>query len=393
MPYYAMNRRCFLGTGAALVCGALCANALLPFTPASSARAQEVRGSVFRNDAPSELWKWSREADFAQPMDGNRVLCTLCPNSCILSPNDRSVCRNRVNKNGTLYTLAFGNPCAVHSDPVEKKPLFHFLPTSTAFSIATTGCNLRCLNCQNWQISQAEPGEVRHQSLFPEEVVHEAISRQAQSIAYTYSEPISFYEYMSRTARLAMEQGLFNLLISNGYINPEPLKQLCSCIQAANINLKSYSDQVYRALNGGRLDPVLETLQRLHGEGVHLEITNLIVPGYTDKEEMFKRMCGWILQHLGPDRPLHLLRFFPRYKLNRVRPTPVPLLQSFRKLAMSEGMHYVYIGNAPVEEGQNTYCHHCGRLVVQRRGYSIRAAGLEGNVCRDCGGRIPGVWG
>jgi pyruvate formate lyase activating enzyme len=386
-----MNRRCFLGTGAALICGALCSNALLPLGSSSEAWADEVRGRIFRNDAPSELWQWSRKADFAKQVGNQRVLCTLCPNACLLSPNDRSVCRNRVNKDGTLYTLAYGNPCAVHIDPIEKKPLFHFLPTSTALSIATTGCNLRCLNCQNWQISQSEPGEVRHESLFPQDAVRRAAVR-ARSIAYTYSEPISFFEYMSETARLAMDQGLSNLLISNGYINQTPLKQLCSRIQAANINLKSFSDDIYRSLNGGRLDPVLETLKTLHEQGVHLEITNLVVPGYTDNEEMFRRMCGWILEHLGPDRPLHLLRFFPRYKLNRVRPTPVPLLQSFRKLAMQEGMHYVYIGNAPVEEGQNTSCHHCGALAVKRRGYSIQVVGLDGSVCRDCGRTIPGVW-
>jgi pyruvate formate lyase activating enzyme len=276
-------------------------------------------------------------------------------------------------------------------DPIEKKPLFHFQPRSTALSIATTGCNLRCLNCQNWQISQSEPGEVRHESLFPEDVVRRAAGR-AKAIAYTYSEPTSFFEYMSQTARLAMQEGLSNLLISNGYINQTPLKQLCNRIQAANINLKSFSDDIYRTLNGGRLDPVLETLKTLHARGVHLEITNLVVPGYTDREDLFRRMCGWILEHLGPDHPLHLLRFFPRYKLNRVRPTPVALLRSFRRLALQEGMHYVYIGNAPVEEGQNTSCHHCGALAVKRRGYSISVVGLEGNRCRNCGETIPGVW-
>jgi pyruvate formate lyase activating enzyme len=275
---------------------------------------------------------------------------------------------------------------------VEKKPLFHFKPTTKAFSLATTGCNFRCLNCQNWEISQAKPHEVRVYTLFPKEAVISARKARAQSIAYTYSEPITFFEYMIDTARLAREQGIHNLLISNGYINRKPLLELCKVLDAANINLKSYSDAVYRQLNGGRLGPVLNTLKTLHDQGIHFEMTTLVVPGYVDDEKMIKQMCQWILKNIGPDYPLHFLRFFPRYKLDRLPPTPESSLSRFRELAMAEGIRYVYVGNVPFHEGQNTYCHHCKRLLIERQGYYIPSNNLIGNRCRFCNTIIPGVW-
>jgi pyruvate formate lyase activating enzyme len=388
-----ISRRHFLFCSAGLICSAVPARAFWPFSTAAEASgANDIRGRIFSNDAPEKLWKWSHEGFLYKKTGNNNVVCQICPNRCVLAPGDRSICRSKVNMDGTLYSLVYGNPCSVNIDPVEKKPLFHFLPRSRAFSIATAGCNFRCLNCQNWEISQAKPHEIRHYELFPQDVIDEALRSESPSIAYTYSEPITFFEYMIDTARLARESNLNNLLISNGYINREPLLALCKVIDAANVNLKSFDDAIYRKLNGGRLEPVLNTFKTMHGEGVHFEMTNLVVPGYTDDAEMVKQMCHWILAHLGPDHPLHFLRFFPKYKLNRLPPTPLSTLIEFRKLAMSEGIRYVYVGNVSFPEGNNTYCHHCKKLLVERIGYSIPNYHLEGNRCKFCKTTIPGRW-
>jgi pyruvate formate lyase activating enzyme len=281
----------------------------------------------------------------------------------------------------------------VNTDPIEKKPLFHFKPRTKAFSLATTGCNFRCLNCQNWEISQAKPHEVPDAyELFPGDVIAAAQKSQAQSIAYTYSEPITFFEYMIDTARLARQAGLYNLWISNGYINKKPLIALCQVLDAASVNLKAFSDDVYRKLNGGRLNPVLNTFKTLHTEKIHFEIINLVVPGYVDDNDMVKRMCAWILENIGADHPLHSLRFFPRYKLDRLPPTPVSTLTRSRQLAMAEGIHYVYVGNVAGHEGNNTYCHNCKNLLIERRGYFIPTDNLVGNRCKFCDTLIPGVW-
>jgi pyruvate formate lyase activating enzyme len=387
------TRRSFLRAGAALIlirsCRGLCGGGV-PFAHAAS--AADVRGTVFRGDAPKRLWKYSREGYFSKKSYGNKVACDVCPNHCVLNPGDRSVCRSKVNIAGKLYSIAYGNPCSANVDPMEKKPLYHFRPGTKAFSIAAAGCNIRCLNCQNWEISQARPEDVRFIELFPADVVKAARSSGSSSIAYTYSEPVSFYEYMFDTAQAARSAGIANVFISNGYINPKPLLKLCTVLEAANINLKSFSDEVYRKLNGARLEHVLSTLKILHERGVHLEITTLVVPGYTDDEEMTKRMCGWIVRNVGQDHPLHFLRFFPRYRLDRLPPTPIAVIERFRSLAMQEGIRYVYVGNIPSHEGNNTYCHACGRLLIERRGYCMPVNNLSGNACRFCRTRIPGVW-
>lgn len=389
-----VTRRSFLAAGVtSMWCAALPAQAFRFFgQKGAKAAASDIRGHVFRGDAPDTLWKWSVKADWQTKMFNDQVVCGLCPHKCVLSPGDRSVCRSRVNINGTLYSLVYGNPCAVHVDPVEKKPLYHYKPRSLSFSIATTGCNFRCLNCQNWEISQAKPHEVRYREMYPEAVVAAAQRSRAAAIAYTYSEPITFYEYMTATARLAKDAGIGNILVSAGYINPEPLAALCKLIDAANVNLKSFSDDIYRKLNGGRLEPVLNTFRMLHAEKVHFEMTNLVVPGYVDDPEMVKRMCGWILENLGQDHPLHFTRFFPKYKLDRLSPTSVSTLTRFRELAMEAGIRYVYVGNVPGHEGNHTYCHACGRCIVRRNGYVVSEYHLKGNYCEFCHVRIPGVW-
>jgi len=390
-----INRRHFLCSGAMFCLGAAVpSHASWPFRRGEAAESgpSDIRGTVFKGDAPKEIWKWSTEGRYYRTILNDKTVCGLCPNNCVLSPGDRAVCRGRVNVGGKLYSLVYGNPCAVHVDPVEKKPLFHFKPGTTAFSIATTGCNFRCLNCQNWEISQAKPHEVRHTELFPPDVVQEAVRSNASSIAYTYSEPSVFFEYMTDTARLAKEKGISNLWISNGYMNRDPLLELCSVLDAANVNLKSYSDDVYRRLNGGRLEPVLNTFKTLHERNIHFEMTNLVVPGYADNEEMVKKMCGWILNNLGPDHPLHFSRFAPKYKLDRLPFTPISTLNRFRELAMKEGIHYVYLGNVPDHEGSHTYCHNCGKMLIERKGYFINRDNLENDRCRFCKTVIPGVW-
>jgi len=353
----------------------------------------DIRGKVFKGDAPEKPGKYSREGFLYKKLKNHKVVCGICPNHCILAPGDRSVCRSKVNLDGKLYSLTYGNPCAVNTDPIEKKPLFHFKPRTKAFSLATTGCNFRCLNCQNWEISQAKPHEVPYTyELFPDDVIAATQKSRAQSIAYTYSEPITFFEYMIDTARLAREAGLYNLLISNGYINEKPLMALCQVLDAASVNLKAFSDDVYRKLNGGRLKPVLNALKILHTQKIHFEMINLVVPGYVDDDDMVKHMCAWILENIGADHPLHFLRFFPRYKLDRLPSTPVSTLTRFRELAMAEGIHYVYVGNVAGHEGNNTYCHHCKNLLIERRGYYIPTDNLVGNRCKFCDTRIPGVW-
>lgn len=384
-----------------LGCGAMCLWAGIACPPASMvnlARASERgaksvgRVNIFKNEAPDRLWKWSREAFSYEKTGDGKTVCNICPNHCLLSEGDRSICRSKVNVDGKLYTLNYGNPCSVHVDPVEKKPLYHFLPQSSAFSLAATGCNFRCLNCQNWEISQVRPEDVRSYDLFPQEAVKRAQRSGADSIAYTYSEPLTFFEYTIDTARIAREKGLKNLLISNGYVNRDPLADLCEILDGANINLKSFDDKIYRKLNGGRLKPVLETLKTLDEKNVHFEITTLIVPDYVDDPEMIRSMCKWITDNLGSNHPLHFLRFFPHYKLDRLPPTPVALLEQMREIAMEEGIRYVYTGNVPDHEANHTWCHNCGELLVRRSGYEVSTSGLSDGRCKSCNTRIPGVW-
>ena len=387
-----MTRKEFLkSVGMACASTLLCGTSGYAFWPAKENEAKSIKGQIFKNDAPSKPWKWSIEA-FHYTSSGKRVQCQVCPNRCILSPGDRSICRSKVNIEGKLYSLAYGNPCSVNVDPIEKKPLNHFYPATSILSIATTGCNFRCLNCQNWEISQRKPEEVRHTELFPEDVVKTAKREKTPSIAFTYSEAITYYEYTHDTAKCATEAGLKNVLVSNGYINKGPLLELAKYIDGANINLKSFDDNIYASLNGGTLRPVLETFKTLHQEGVWFEMTTLVVPTYVDDPEMIKRMCEWILEELGPDYPLHFLRFFPQYKLTRLPPTPVETLEQFRDLALKEGIHYVYLGNVPGHEGCHTYCHHCGKTLIQRNGYILKQFNMDKGRCKFCNTSIPGRW-
>jgi pyruvate formate lyase activating enzyme len=305
---------------------------------------------------------------------------------------DTGICRNRVNHDGKMYSIAYGNPCAVHVDPIEKKPFFHFLPSTRAFSVAVAGCTISCLNCQNWEISQFSPKETQNFDLMPDRTLEACLKSGAESIAYTYSEPTTFYEYAYDTALLARKKKIRNVWKSNGYINEQPLRHLCKVMDAANIDLKSFDESICRKLNGGHAEPVLRSLKIFKEEGVWLEITNLVIPTWTDDLDLIKRMCDWLVQNGLHECPLHFSRFNPLYKLTQLPVTPVSTLERAREIAMKSGLQYVYIGNVPGHSAENTYCHHCSRMIVERRGFSILSSNLEKGKCRFCGAQIPGVW-
>jgi pyruvate formate lyase activating enzyme len=361
------------------------------FASGAYASVPGVMRSLFDLPQAEGPGKWSREALFYVSTHSG-LKCLKCPHGCLLGDGETGRCRNRVNIRGKLFSTAYGNPCAVHIDPIEKKPLFHFLPSTEAFSIAAAGCNLRCLNCQNWQISQASPAETENMDMMPDRVVEECVRSGSASIAYTYSEPVTFYEYVYDTAVLARARGVRNVFKSSGYINEPPLRKLCRVIDAANIDLKSFDESVYARLNSARLDPVMRTLKVLREEGVWLEITNLVIPTWTDDMGMIGRMAEWLSESGMQDTPLHFSRFTPLYKLNQLPPTPVSVLEKARAVAMKAGLRYVYIGNVPGHNAENTLCPRCGAVAVERRGFAVLTMNIAGGKCRGCGEKIPGVW-
>jgi len=279
----------------------------------------------------------------------------------------------------------------VHVDPIEKKPLFHVLPGTKSYSLAIAGCNLRCLNCQNYTISQQFPKDTDSVFMPPEKVVEEAKREGCSTIAYTYSEPIAWYEYVLDTSKLAKKAGLRNLWITAGYINDAPLKELSQYMDAANINLKSFKNEIYLKLNSGKLRPILDTIQNALKYGIWVEVTNLVIPTWTDDLDMVRKMCAWLKQELGPDVPLHFSRFFPLYKLENLIPTPTDVLLKAQKIAQDEGIRHVYVGN--VEElDSNTYCHSCKKPVIVRDGFLIKKNALKNGKCGYCGTAIKGIW-
>jgi len=325
-------------------------------------------------------------------LGGGEIQCELCPHRCRVAKGKRGICRVRENRDGKYYSLVYGNPCAVHLDPIEKKPLFHVLPGTGSFSLATAGCNFQCKFCQNWEISQASPEDVYSLDVPPELIVNKAKEMRAHSVAFTYVEPMIFYEYMSDIGILAKKAGLLNVTHSNGFVNPAPLKNLCKVLDAANIDLKGFTENFYRELCGGELTPVLETLKTLRKEKVHLEITNLIIPTKNDEMAVLKEMCLWIKKELGTDIPIHFSRFYPLYRLKTLPPTPVSTLEKAREIALSAGLEYVYVGNIPGHAGENTFCPKCKKMIIQRTGYMVGEINLKDGKCRFCGKPIPGIW-
>lgn len=380
-----ISKREFLKYGVYGSCGIALGLSCLGIIKKTSARTISAGLSI------EEPWKWSKEAMYyiATPRG---IKCQLCPQACILKEGETGDCKTNVNFKEKLYSITYGNPCAVHIDPIEKKPLFHFLPTSRTYSIATAGCNLACLNCQNWEISQVSPKETRNVSLFPSQVVEEAEAYHCKSIAYTYSDPVAFYEYTYDTAKIARMKGIKNILVSAGYINEEPLRELCKYADAANIDLKSFSNETYEMLNAGTLEPVLNTLKVLKEEGIWLEITNLIVPTWTDDFDMIKKMCDWLFDNGFADTPIHFSRFHPMYKLKQLPPTPESSLRKAREIAREAGINFVYIGNLPGSKAEDTICPSCNEIVIKRRGYSILENSIRDSKCSSCNEKVAGVW-
>ncbi len=322
----------------------------------------------------------------------NEVQCLLCPFKCKMKKGERGICQVRMNANGKLISLVYGRPCTLHVDPIEKKPIFHLFPGSRAFSLATFGCNLGCKFCQNWQLSQTAPEEGKNYDAPPEKIIALAGKNRCRSIAYTYSEPIVYYEYTYDTSVMARQKGIKNILVTAGFINPKPMRKLAKVIDAANVDLKGFTDDYYRDICHGALKPVLKTLQICVEENVILEITNLVVPTLNDDLKVIRKMVKWIIKNLGENIPLHFSRFSPMYKLKNLPPTPVETLVNARKTALDEGLKFVYIGNVYVKDGETTFCPKCGKKLIERYGYTIMKNRMKSNNCPYCNTRVYGLW-
>ena len=332
------------------------------------------------------------EAKYYKKLEHKEIECQLCPRKCRVGDRERGYCGVRENQKGGYYTLVYGLAPSFHKDPIEKKPFFHFLPGTDAFSIATAGCNLNCKFCQNWELSQARPEQTDNYELSPQTVVEYALKGNCPSIAYTYSEPTVFYEYMLDCAKLGKEKGVKSVMVSAGYIQPEPLIELCKELTAVKIDLKGFTEKYYQEICRGKLQPVLDCLKELKRIGIWHEIVYLMVPTLNDDMVDIKKMCLWILNNLGPDVPVHFTRFTPLYLLKNLPLTPVSSLEQAIKIAQGIGLKFVYIGNVPGHEGENTYCPKCKKTLIGRYGFSITQMNLQKGRCKFCGERIPGVW-
>lgn len=384
-PGSGLNRREFLKAGFGGVC-ALC--------------LASVFGCIRKQDVPKTPLSQTAKKGFIRPvpspwfseLDSARIRCELCPKQCELAEGERASCRVRVNWGGVGYTLAHGNPALVQEDPVERKPFFHVMPGSRTLSIATAGCNLACKFCETWDIALVAPEELHAYDMPPETVVAHAQTTNVRSISYTFSEPVVFYEYMTAVATLAKEVGLANLIHTAGYIQPEPLKELRGKLDAAIIDLKSFDHEFYRDVVGGELDPVLRTLKLLSDAGIHIEITNLVIPTLNDDMGKISEMCKWIKNELGTGVPVHFARFYPLYKLSNLPQTPVSTLDKARDTALDAGLKFVYIARVTGHEGENTFCPGCGKTIIKRIGFVIDEMHMENGKCTYCGTDIPGRW-
>ena len=332
------------------------------------------------------------EAMWYRQLPDKRVQCELCPFKCVLSESQTGQCGVRKNIGGKLYSLNYGKVVSANVDPVEKKPVFHFLPGTSIYSIATAGCNLHCKYCQNWTISQKRPDELRYRYMTPEDIVAEAKRYDCRSIAYTYSEPIVFYELAYETAKLARAQGLKNVMVTSGYINEEPLRQLCKVMDVIKVDFKAFDKDFYRNVVFGDLDTVLNTMKVIKEEGVWLEVVNLVVPTLNDSDDQIRGLCTWIKDNLGDDTPLHFSRFHPTYRLTNLPLTPVATLQRAYDIAKETGLKFVYIGNVARHPYESTYCPRCGRTLIRRAGYHILENNIENGACRFCKEPTPGIW-
>ena len=332
------------------------------------------------------------EARFYHKLSNGRVHCTLCPRECNPGDGVRGYCGVRENRGGVLYTLVHSRVCSAHIDPIEKKPLFHYLPGTGAFSVATAGCNVNCKFCQNWELSQAAPEDAPAEFMPPEKVLNLALQYQCPTIAFTYTEPIIAGEFVIDTAELAHRNGIRTIAISNGYIHKDALGAVYGRMDAVKIDLKAFSESYYRKIVAGELKPVLETLVALAKLGKWTEIVYLLVPALNDRDEELTALARWIKENLGADVPLHFSQFHPDYKMLDVAVTPVPSLERAKQISDAEGLHFVYIGNVPGHPAQNTCCPQCGSMLVERTGFEIRKMLIRDGACPFCAHAIPGIW-
>jgi pyruvate formate lyase activating enzyme len=333
-----------------------------------------------------------KEAMFYERESNNRVRCGLCRFRCLISDGSRGICAVRENRGGILYSLVYGKLCAEHVDPIEKKPLFHVMPGSKSFSIATVGCNFHCRHCQNYAISQVDRNEpIRGTEQTPQMTVQRALDSNCQSISYTYTEPTIFYEYAYDTSRLARSAGLKNIFVTNGYISKDALASIAPFLDAANIDLKGFTEEFYRDVVHASLSEVLDSVIEYRTQGIWLEITTLIIPGLNDSDAELKGLAEFIVTNLGVDTPWHVNQFYPTYTLTDRPRTPVSTLRKARDIGRAAGLRYVYEGNVPGEGGENTCCPSCSALLVKRYGYIIESCRIDNGTCPDCGCAIAGV--
>ncbi len=334
-----------------------------------------------------------QEAMFYEKLEEEKVRCKLCAHFCQISNGKRGICKVRENREGILRSLVYGKAVSSAIDPIEKKPLYHFHPGSNAFSVATVGCNFRCLNCQNNSISQLPGGgrEIRGEELSPQSIVFEAKRYKCEIIAYTYTEPTIFFEYAYDASKLAQREGIRNVFVTNGYMSQEALIKINPYLDAANVDLKSFREDFYKTVCGAELESVLGALKLIKKLGIWLEVTTLIIPTLNDSDEELKEIASFIVA-LGEETPWHLSRFYPTYKLNKTPSTSLETIHRAREIGLKAGLRYVYVGNVPGDEGENTYCYHCGRLLIRRYGYKIEKFNLTEGRCKYCRVEIDGVW-
>ena len=342
--------------------------------------------------AGSDDPRFTVEAHFYQKLPNRKIKCKLCPRECVVGDKERGYCGVRENRGGTYYSLVHSRVCAAHVDPIEKKPLFHYLPGTLAFSMATAGCNVNCKFCQNWDISQARPEQVPSEYLPPASIASLAAQYGCPTIAYTYSEPVVFSEFVMDTADAGHKAGLRSVVVSNGYIQEEALRAAYGKMDAVKIDLKSFSESYYQKVVRGQLKPVLETLVTLQKMGKWTEIVYLVVPTLNDSDEEFRGLASWVKANLGADVPLHFTQYHPEYLLKNLPITPIPTLERAKAIADAEGLNYVYIGNVPGHPAENTYCPHCKRMLVERTGFAVEQMRIHNGACSFCGHAIPGIW-
>jgi pyruvate formate lyase activating enzyme len=334
------------------------------------------------------------EALFYEKLPHDAVRCDLCRHHCRIAPGMRGICRVRENRAGRLMSLVYGRIVAEHVDPVEKKPLFHVLPGTTSYSIATVGCNFRCRHCQNHTIAQYEPGpaaEIPGQFTTPEQIVGQALRKGCRSISYTYTEPTIFCEYALDCARLATAAGLKNIFVTNGYITTQALDAVAPFLDAANIDLKGFSDDFYRRVVGARLDEVLACIRDYKRRGIWIEITTLVIPGENDTDEQLDGIARFIAEELGRDVPWHISRFFPQYRMTDREATPHSSLARAVEAGRRAGLHFLYVGNLAGGR-ENTDCPACGATVIRREGFQMVDNRLVGDVCPECGAELAGIF-